>query len=76
MFRFYGTHVLTTLNFYIYNRLGEVVYEGKTPDDSWDGTFNGIPCPWGVYGWVAHYTANVNDELREETLIGQVSILK
>lgn len=76
VFRFYGTHILSTLDFYIYNRLGEVVYEGKTPDDSWDGTFNGAPCPWGVYGWVAHYTANVNDELREETLKGQVSIVK
>lgn len=76
VFQFYGTHNLTTLEYYIYNRLGEIVFEGKSSDDTWDGTYQGKPCPWGVYGWVAHYTATVNDALRESTLRGQVSIVK
>ncbi len=76
VFQFYGTHHLSTLDYYIYNRLGEVVFEGKLPTDVWDGTYQGKPCPWGVYGWVAHYTATVDGSLREATLKGQVSIVK
>lgn len=76
VFQFYGTQNLSTLDYYIYNRLGEVVFEGKSPTDSWDGTYQGKPCPWGVYGWVAHYTALVNDVPRESMIKGQVSIVK
>ena len=76
LFQFYGLDHLLTFDFYIYNRLGEVVFEGKSPNDAWDGTYQGQPCPWGVYGWVAHYTADVNGELRENTLKGHVSIVK
>jgi gliding motility-associated-like protein len=75
-FHFYGVQNISSLDFYIYNRLGEVVYEGKSTDDAWDGTYQGQPCPWGVYGWVAHYTATVNDAVRDVTLKGQVSIVK
>ena len=75
-FHFYGIQDISSLDFYIYNRLGEVVYEGKSTDDAWDGTYQGQPCPWGVYGWVAHYTATVNDAVRDVTLKGQVSIVK
>ena len=75
-FHFYGIQDISSLDFYIYNRLGEVVYEGKSTDDAWDGTYQGQPCPWGVYGWVAHYTATVNEAVRDVTLKGQVSIVK
>lgn len=75
-FHFYGTQDISSLDFYIYNRLGEVVYEGKSTDDAWDGTYQGQPCAWGVYGWVAHYTATINDAERDVTLKGQVSIVK
>lgn len=75
-FHFYGVQNISSLDFYIYNRLGEVVYEGKSTDDAWDGTYQGKPCPWGVYGWVATYTATVNDAHREATIKGQVSIVK
>lgn len=75
-FHFYGTHYLSDLTYYIYNRLGEVVFEGHSPTDAWDGTYLGQPCPWGVYGWVAHYKATISGSLREATLKGQVSIVK
>jgi gliding motility-associated-like protein len=76
VFQFYGLDNIETFDFYIYNRLGEVVFEGTSVDDTWDGTYQGQPCPWGVYGWVAHYTANVEGELREDTIKGHVSIVK
>lgn len=75
-FKFYRTEYLEEFNFYIYNRLGEIVFEGHSPTDTWDGYFDGKPCPWGVYGWVADYKANLDGSLREATIKGQVSIIK
>ena len=76
VFGFYGVDEVEEFLFYIYNRLGEVVFEGHTADDTWDGTYQGKPCPWGVYGWVAQYRAVLNGVERQETLRGQVSIVK
>lgn len=75
-FKFYRTEYLEEFNFYIYNRLGEIVFEGHSPTDTWDGYYNGDLCPWGVYGWVADYKANLDGTLREATIKGQVSIIK
>jgi gliding motility-associated-like protein len=33
----------------IYDRWGKLTYEFKHPEDSWDGTTNGAPCPEDVY---------------------------
>ncbi|MBU6325770.1 MAG: gliding motility-associated C-terminal domain-containing protein, partial [Bacteroidetes bacterium] len=33
----------------IYSRWGELLFEGSRPDDAWDGTYQGKPCPEGVY---------------------------
>ena len=66
----------TVCYFYIYNRLGEVVFEGFSIEDTWDGTYKGKPCPWGTYGWVLHYTSDINGEKREEILKGQVTLVK
>lgn len=76
VFGFYGVDEVEEFLFYIYNRLGEVVFEGHSADDTWDGTYQGKPCPWGVYGWVAQYRAVLNGVERQETLRGQVSIVK
>ena len=35
--------------FTIFNRWGEIVFEGHTPDEGWDGTFRGNYCPIGTY---------------------------
>jgi gliding motility-associated-like protein len=75
-FGFYRTEYITTCEFYIYNRLGEVVYEGHSKDDKWDGTYQGKPCPWGTYGWVLNYTSTIDGDTREGVLKGQVTIIK
>lgn len=36
----------------VYNRWGIVMYEGTKEDKGWDGTYEGIECPVGVYYWV------------------------
>lgn len=75
-FRFRGGEFIVEFDFYIYNRLGEIVYEGRSIDDEWDGKYNGKLCPWGVYGWVANYKAVIDGLERIGELKGQVSIVK
>lgn len=57
-------------NFYIFDRWGELIYEGHDLDDGWDGTYKGSLVQTGTYVWVIHvwdlqgvlhkYTGHVN----------------
>lgn len=38
---------------YIYNRWGELMWESHDPEESWDGTYHGMPVQDGTYTWVA-----------------------
>ncbi len=35
----------------IYNRWGQLVFRSNQPDEAWDGTFMGRPCPDGAYAF-------------------------
>lgn len=58
-FHFFGGKYIDNFHFYIFNRQGEIVFEGHNFEDAWDGTYKGKECPWGVYGWVATYSSSV-----------------
>ena len=47
---------LATLEVEIYTRSGLRVATLSGVDCSWDGTFNGAPCPQGTYVYIAHYS--------------------
>jgi len=47
---------IESMEFFIYNRWGEKVFESFSQDIRWDGTINGEPMPPDVYG----YYLNVN----------------
>lgn len=76
VFSFLGANDVDDFEYYVYNRLGELVFYSNNRYEGWDGTYNGKMCPWGVYGWVANYKTTMNGEVREGTLRGQVSIVK
>jgi gliding motility-associated-like protein len=44
------------IEFRIYNRWGQVVYEGSKTSDGWDGTFEGKPLDMGTYYYYAQIT--------------------
>jgi gliding motility-associated-like protein len=48
--------------FKIYNRWGEMVFEAKTPTDTWNGTFRGSEMPSDVY--IYFIQAKVNGEVK------------
>lgn len=40
----------------IYNRWGQLVFEGQSPDFNWDGKTGGKPAPGGIYAYIIHYS--------------------
>lgn len=46
----------SNLEFKIFNKFGRQLFAGKDAASKWDGTFNGILQPPGVYVWFLHYT--------------------
>lgn len=59
----------------IYDRRGGMVFQTDNPEIGWDGTFNGIPCPAGVYDYIIHYVRYNN--LKQELLTrGSIVLVK
>lgn len=46
---------ITKYNVRVYNRWGEMVYEGNDINDGWDGYYKGMLQPLGVYVFVSEY---------------------
>lgn len=55
--RIYGTGCIDKMNFSIYSRWGEKVYESSSPDDCWNGNFKGQALNTGVF--VYQFEANL-----------------
>jgi gliding motility-associated-like protein len=43
------------LQFSIYNRWGQLIFDTTTPDKGWDGMSNSKPCAVGTYVWLVRY---------------------
>jgi gliding motility-associated-like protein len=50
----------TNLEFRVYNRYGQLVFETRDWTNKWDGTINGKPQPPGTYVWTLRYTDSVS----------------
>lgn len=57
----------------VYNRWGDLVFEGLNPDDAWDGEVNGLPAPADVYVWWVRYQLPDQPEVLEK---GNVTLLR
>lgn len=75
-FKFFVSELITDFKFYIYDRIGNIVFEGTSAEDSWDGYYNGKLCPWGVYGWVVDYKAEMEGVEKIGSSRGMVSIIR
>ncbi|MBQ0155549.1 MAG: gliding motility-associated C-terminal domain-containing protein [Bacteroidales bacterium] len=75
-FQFEGSKFISEFDFIIYNRLGEVVFEGHSLRDAWDGTFKGKPCAPGVYGWTCTYKSTVGSYTNSDEEKGKVTLIR
>ena len=46
----------SVLEFRVFNRYGQLLFETRDPSRKWDGTFNGKPQDPGTYVWMLQYT--------------------
>lgn len=46
---------ITEFNMIIFDRWGEIIFETDDINRLWDGTFNGVPVPEGVFGYMINY---------------------
>jgi len=65
---------ITIVDWYVFNRWGEVIFHGESLTDTWDGTYEGILVQDGVYVYKVIYLED-NSELPIEK-IGHVTLLR
>jgi gliding motility-associated-like protein len=64
---------LETVDFYVFNRLGEQVFHSTDPAVGWNGTWRGIPCENAVFTYVVK---GILFDGKEVSLKGNVSLIK
>lgn len=65
---------LETLEFYIFNRWGELIYESHHIGQEWDGTYKGKDCQLDVYVWMVKY--KFLDQPFEQSTKGHVTLVR
>jgi len=68
-----GGVFLDSYHISIYNRWGELVFEGSDIHNSWDGTLNGKPCQADVYFYLAEGTGRSGQHI---SITGNVTLLR
>lgn len=63
-----------TFEMTIFNRWGERIKTMHSMDESWDGTYDGKPCPDGTYVWKIVYTDF--QSTKEKKLAGHINLLR
>ncbi|MBO7636984.1 MAG: gliding motility-associated C-terminal domain-containing protein, partial [Paludibacteraceae bacterium] len=76
VFRFLGTEFITDMHFIIYNREGTIMFEGFSKEDEWDGTYNDLPVPLGVYGYVVDWKSDFRGLHKSGQDKGTVTIIR
>ncbi|MCB9193921.1 MAG: gliding motility-associated C-terminal domain-containing protein [Flavobacteriales bacterium] len=67
---------LLDYTFDIFDRWGERIFTSTVPGEAWDGTVGGAPVPDGVYVWQLHYKALAHDGVKQDRMIGHVTLLR
>lgn len=65
-----------SVRFAIFSRWGRKVFESNDPDLWWDGRYQGVSVPEGVYTWVFWYTGRQDREPFDAQLKGTVTIIR
>jgi len=64
---------IMAMNWKIYNRYGQVVFQSNTPSVGWDGTFNGIAQPMDVYAYTLEATF---EDGKKTTRKGDITLIR
>jgi len=61
-------------NLVIFNRWGNILFESNNPLVGWDGYYQNLPCPVGVYVYRVNY--KLKGTTIEKIVIGHINLLK
>ncbi|WKV11601.1 PKD domain-containing protein [Marivirga harenae] len=64
---------VSQFNMKIYNRWGELLFESTSKDEGWDGYYNGVLMPQGVY---VYRLELVYENGRRETKVGDITLIR
>lgn len=64
MFRAVAGEAIHSFRLNIYNRWGQLLFTTSDKNKGWDGKFNGMPQPPGVYAWTINYKTINNEEAK------------
>jgi gliding motility-associated-like protein len=64
---------ISSLEFQIYNRWGELIYTTNDNTECWDGTQNGDPVNTGVYVYKLNVTLSNGEEVQDS---GNVNVVR
>jgi gliding motility-associated-like protein len=64
---------IASMNWKIYNRWGQVVFESNNPFIGWDGNYNGTPQPIGVYAYTLDVTFFNGTQTRKK---GDITLIR
>ncbi|NVO19186.1 MAG: gliding motility-associated C-terminal domain-containing protein [Bacteroidetes bacterium] len=68
---------LDNFKMYIYNRWGQLVFEGNSLGAAWDGKFKGAECPVGVYTYMISFDKPIGKTFAQESPIrGIVTLVR
>jgi len=69
----YGNTALYEIKTYIYNRWGQLIFEGENTD-YWDGTYKGKPVQMDVYNYKIEATDKISNE--KKVYSGRVTVVR
>lgn len=64
---------IVKMNFRIYNRWGQLVFQSTDPAIGWDGTYKGVPQPMDAYGYVLDVEFNSGERVTRK---GDITLLR
>ena len=77
-FKILQNHGIIHYNLQIFNSWGRVIFESQSPDQGWNGRYQGKNCPTGNYIWqiVITYHDSETGKLIESKKMGTVMLLR
>jgi len=67
---------ISNYSMYIYNRWGQIVFEGNDISQGWDGMYEGDEAPGDVYVWIINYYVERDGSEERVTTKGNVVLLR
>lgn len=73
-FQVYGEGIDLDFKLQVFNRWGQLIFEGNRPDAQWNGSFEGQRAMEGVYTYRVSFTDEVNE--KEKILTGSITLVR